>query len=75
MRGLVFAIVFWAFSLLVAEGIMSLIMRLGFVGANEYDLVHSVIMLAMLACYLAIAPCLERGSSVSKRSTSFGGKR
>lgn len=69
MRGLMFAIVFCAFSLLIAAGATPLVIRLGFAGADEYHLIHSVIMLAMLACYLAIAPCLERRSSVSGGGT------
>jgi hypothetical protein len=56
MRGLLFAIVFCAFSLLLAEGIAFVLIHLEFIRPDEHDVVHSVIMLVMLACYLAFSP-------------------
>ncbi len=56
IRGLMFAIIFSAFSLLLAEAITSGLIRLEFIRPDQYRVVHSVIMLIMLGCYLAISP-------------------
>lgn len=56
MRGLLFAIVFCGFSLLLAEGITSLLIGVEFIRQDQYRVVHSAIMLLMLACYLAVSP-------------------
>jgi len=66
MRGLLFAIIFCAFSLLLAEGVTSVFIRLEFINANEHDFIHSMIMLVMLACYIAVAPIFNRGISTPK---------
>lgn len=72
MRGLLFAIVFCGFSLLLAEGITSLLVTLEFIYPDNHDQVHDVIMIFMLVCYAVFAPSFTKDSSSSK-SNKFNG--
>jgi heme/copper-type cytochrome/quinol oxidase subunit 2 len=56
MRGLLFAVFFCAVSLLFAEALTTFLIRLSFVHLNEFDDIHSLIMIIMLVVYMVVAP-------------------
>ncbi len=56
MRGLLFAVVFCALSLLIAEAVATLLLSLELIHPHEHDEAHGLIMLIMLALYLGYAP-------------------
>ncbi len=56
MRGLLFAVLFCAISLLFAEALTTLLVSLAVIQSHEFDEMHGLIMLVMLAVYMWIAP-------------------
>jgi len=62
MRGLLFAVFFCAASLLFAEVLTTFLIRLSFVHLNEFDDIHSLIMIIMLVAYMIVAPIFIKDS-------------
>jgi hypothetical protein len=62
MRGLIFAVFFCGISLLFAEVLATFLIRLSFVRPNQFDDIHSLIMIIMLVVYMVVAPIFIKGS-------------
>jgi hypothetical protein len=62
MRGLLFAVFFCGVSLLFAEVLATFLIRLSFVRPNQFDDIHSLIMIIMLAVYLVVSPIIFKNS-------------
>ncbi len=56
MRGLLFAVVFCAVSLLFAETLTSLLVNFSVIEPHEFEEVHGLIMFFLLAVYMGYAP-------------------
>lgn len=56
MRGLLFAVLFCALSLILAETVATLLVKLELIHPHEHDEAHGLTMLFMLALYLGYAP-------------------
>lgn len=56
MRGLLFAVLFCAVSLLFAEALATLLVRLSLIEPREFEEVHGLIMFVLLAVYMGFAP-------------------
>lgn len=62
MRGLLFAILFCAFSIALAEAVVSLLVRFMLIRPIEHDDAFVMIMLFMLVCYFFVAPKFVKGA-------------
>ncbi|MCW8918293.1 MAG: hypothetical protein OQL08_05710 [Gammaproteobacteria bacterium] len=60
MRGLLFAVLFCAVSLLFAETLATILVDLAIIQQHEFDEVHSLIMFIMLALYLGFGPTFSK---------------
>jgi len=60
MRGLLFAILFCAFSLLVARGISASLATFGVIQPYEIDTTFGMLMLTLLIGYLLLGPRFKR---------------
>jgi hypothetical protein len=60
MRGLLFAVLFCAASLLFAEALATLLVQLSFIRPHEFDEAHSLIMFIMLAIYMGFGPTFAK---------------
>ena len=60
MRGLVFAILFCAVSLLFAEALATLLIQLALIHPSEFGVAHNLIMTIMLVVYMLVAPTFSK---------------
>lgn len=60
MRGLLFSILFCAASLLFAESLATLLVKLSIIEIHDFDEVHDLIMLILLALYMGYAPSFPK---------------
>ena len=60
MRGLLFAILFCAVSLLFAEALATLLIQLALIRPSEFDVAHNLIMTIMLVVYMLVAPTFSK---------------
>lgn len=60
MRGLLFAILFCALSLLFAEAFTTLLTKLSLIHPNEFDDAHNLIMSIMVVIYMVFAPTFTK---------------
>lgn len=60
MRGLLFAILFCAVSLLFAEVLATLLIQLALIRPSEFDIAHNLIMTVMLVVYMLVAPTFRK---------------
>ncbi len=56
MRGLLFAVLFCAVSLLFAEALATILVNFSVIQPHEFDEVHGLIMFILLAIYMGFAP-------------------
>ncbi len=60
MRGLLFAVLFCAVSLLFAEALSTVLVDLSVIKPHEFDEAHGVIMFVMLGIYMGFAPSFPK---------------
>ncbi len=60
MRGLLFAVLFCAISLLFAEALATILVNFSIIQPHEFDEAHGLIMFAMLALYMGFAPSFPK---------------
>lgn len=60
MRGLLFAVLFCAVSLLFAEALATILVNFSVIQPHEFDEVHGLIMFLMLAIYMGFGPSFPK---------------
>ena len=60
MRGLLFAVIFCAVSLLFAELLATVLVDFSIIEPHEFDEAHGLIMFVLLAVYMGFAPRFQK---------------
>lgn len=74
MRGLLFAVLFCAVSLLFAEALTTLLVNFSVIDPHEFEEVHGLIMFVLLALYMGYAPSFPKDFQQHDSSEGKNGK-
>ena len=70
MKGLLFAVLFCAVSLIFAETFVTFLVAFSLIEAHEFDEAHSLTMLFLMAIYMGFAPSFQTDFKMpGKKST------
>ncbi len=75
MRGLLFSIVACAVSLLFAESLATVLVKLSIIEIDDFDEAHGLIMIILLALYMGYAPFFPKDFENHHKKDDSNGNR